>query len=152
MDPTNLKNIPGHIEIDGLTMAKFFAEQMSTDLTIKTKAGKIAAIWIPDGQEAQEPVIMDQDREPDTTDPAPKNKVKSEAAQHLARMDNRRIEEALDALDHSLGQQQGPYSVTDQSQEDIIQILDDHIAVSPSPDWHWTERTSYVWTGRTGER
>ena len=76
---------------------------------------------------------MDQDQEPDTTDPAPKNKVNSEAAQHLARMDNRRIEEALDALDHSLGQQQGPYSVTDQSQEDIIQILDDHIAVSPNP-------------------
>ena len=45
MDPTNLKNIPGHIEIDGLTMAKFFAEHMSTDLTIKTKAGKIAATW-----------------------------------------------------------------------------------------------------------
>ena len=32
MDPTNLKNIPGHIEIDGLAMAKFFAEHMSTDL------------------------------------------------------------------------------------------------------------------------
>ena len=133
MDPTNLKNIPGHIEIDGLTMAKFFAEHMSTDLTIKTKAGKIAAIWIPDGQEAQEPEIMDQDREPDTTDPAPKNKVNSEAAQHLARMDNRRIEKALDALDQRLGQQLGPYPVTDQSQEDIIQILDDHIAVSPNP-------------------
>ena len=133
MDPVNLRNIPGHIEIDGLTMAKFFAEHMSTDLTIKTKAGKITAIWIPDGQEAQEPEIMDQDWEPDTTDPTPKNKVNSEAAQHLARLDNRRIEKALDALDQRLGQQLGPYPVTDQSQEDIIQILDDHIAVSPNP-------------------
>ena len=32
MDPANLRNIPGHIEIDGLAMAKFFAEHMSTDL------------------------------------------------------------------------------------------------------------------------
>ena len=100
MDPANLRNIPGHIEIDGLAMAKFFAEHMSADLTIKTKAGKIAATWVPDGQEAQVPETKDQDQEPDTTDPAPKNKVNSGAVQHL---------------------------------EDIIQILDDHIAVSPNP-------------------
>jgi hypothetical protein len=99
-DPANLRNIPGHLEIDGFTMAAFFAEHMCTDLTLKRRAGKICATWIPDRQDAQEPESMDQDQEPDTTDPAPKNKVNSEEVQPL---------------------------------EDIIQILDDHIAVSPNP-------------------
>lgn len=48
MDPANLRNIPGHLEIDGLNMAEYFTQHMSTDLTIKTKTGKIAATWVPD--------------------------------------------------------------------------------------------------------
>jgi hypothetical protein len=40
MDPANLRNIPGHIEIDGLTMAEYFTEHMRTDLTIQTNLEK----------------------------------------------------------------------------------------------------------------
>ena len=46
--------IPGHIEIDGLAMAKFFTEFFANfDLTIKPKATKIEATWVQDGQEVQ---------------------------------------------------------------------------------------------------
>ena len=76
-DPANLRNIPGHLEIDGKTMARYFAEHMSKDLTFKTRAGKICATWIPDRPGAQEPENMDRDQEPDITDPAPKYKKKA---------------------------------------------------------------------------
>ena len=105
-DPANLRNIPGHLEIDGDTMAHYFAEHMSKDLTLKTRAGKICATWIPDRPGAQEPENMDRDQEPDITDPAPKYKENGE--------------------------------------EDIMQILDDHIAVSPNPAQAETEIVSVL--------
>ena len=55
-------------------MARYFSEHMSKDLTLRTRAGKICATWIPDRPGTQEPENMDQDQEPDTTDPAPKYK------------------------------------------------------------------------------
>jgi hypothetical protein len=73
-DPANIRNTPGHLEIDGDTMARYFSEHMSKDLTLRTRAGKICATWIPDRPGAQEPENMDRDQEPATTDPAPKYK------------------------------------------------------------------------------
>ena len=94
LDPANLRQIPGHIEIDGLTMAEYFMENMQANLTIRTKIGKIAATWVPD---AQGPETTDPAKEPETADPAP----------------------VPNAQNNDM--------------EDIIQILDDHIAVSPNP-------------------
>ena len=82
-DPANLSIIPGHIEIDGSAMARFFTEFFAEfDLTIKPKATKIAATT-QDGREVQVPKTTDQDKEPDAINPAPKNKTHNEAAQEL---------------------------------------------------------------------
>ena len=142
----NIGPFPGRIEIDGLGMANFFAQFFKQyDLTIAPKTGKIAGVWYPDGQESQEapeaqvPETANPTEETGTTNPSPNG----------ATQDLTRIGRGPDTNDQCLDRQEPEIMAHEQDEqepeitdpldgaiqhvENIIQMLDAHIAVSPNP-------------------
>ena len=147
---------PGRIEIDGLAMAQFFARFFKEyDLTIAPKTGKIAGVWYPDGQKAPE------DQVPETTDPSTNGATQDLTRKgkgsdtHASQQDldqqakqlqilqgmaqSRRAQEESKIVSHEQDEQEpeitdpDPLDRTIHCVENIIQMLDDHIAVSPNP-------------------
>ena len=132
-------------------MTQFFAQFFKKyDLTIAPKTGKIAGVWYPDGQKAPE------DQVPETTDPSPNSATQdltrigrgsdtqvsqqdlaqqAKQLQILQRMaQSRRAQEEPEIVAHEKDEQDpDPLDRTIHRVENIIQMLDDHIAVSPNP-------------------
>ena len=147
---SNLGVIPGHLEIDGDALANFFNDLFKEmDVSITPKTGKIAGKWIFDGQENRMPVTAD--REPVTMDQAEKpivnDQVPNQPNQDLTRIGGRpnihdqcqeepRVPASTDPVPASTDlvynkPVQLPGNTT---MEDIIQILDDHIALSENTE------------------
>ena len=147
---SNLGVIPGHLEIDGDAMANFFNDFFrEMDVSITPKTGKIAGKWIFDGQENRvpetadrEPVAMDQAEKPIANNQAP-----NEPNQDLTRIGGRpNIHDQCQEEPRVLASTDPVPAFTDPvhnepvqlpgntTMEDIIHILEDHIALSPNPE------------------
>ena len=142
--------IPGHLEIDGDAMANFFNDFFrEMDVSITPKTGKIAGKRIFDGQENRvpetadrEPVAMDQAEKPIANNQAP-----NEPNQDLTRIGGRpNIHDQCQEEPRVLASTDPVPAFTDPvhnepvqlpgntTMEDIIHILEDHIALSPNPE------------------
>ena len=139
-----------------MAIAQFFAQFFKEyDLTIAPKTGKIAGVWYPDGQKAPE------DQVPETTDPSPNGatqdltRIGKGSDTHTSQQDldqqakqlqilqgmaqSRRAQEESKIVAHEQDEQEpeitdpDPLDRTIHRVENIIQMLDDHIAVSPNP-------------------
>ena len=132
-------------------MAQFFAQFFKEfDLTIAPKTGNIAGVWYPDNQ------IAPEDQVPETTDPSVNDTTQdltrigqgsdTQASQQAldpgqlqilqGMAQSRRAQEESKIVSHEQDEQE-PEST---DRENIIQMLDDHIAVSPNPAQASTEK------------